>query len=127
MSEHLPINTPARPDHPLLAVQDLRVAFGGKAVVQGLSYTLQAGQKLAIVGDGHTDCRFYTLREKERFLRAFGHGGCIGHAQAAAFFKNAEHRPYVLQRYGRQICLSRAYARTPDHRCAPVLVVKFYQ
>ena len=51
MSEHLPITTPARPDQPLLAVQDLRVAFGGKAVVQGLSYTLQAGQKLAIVGE----------------------------------------------------------------------------
>ena len=51
MSEHLPITTLARPDQPLLAVQDLRVAFGGKAVVQGLSYTLQAGQKLAIVGE----------------------------------------------------------------------------
>ena len=51
MSEHLPITTPAQPDQPLLAVQALRIAFGGKAVVQGLSYTLQAGQKLAIVGE----------------------------------------------------------------------------
>ena len=51
MSEHRPITNPAHADQALLAVQDLRVAFGGKAVVQGLSYTLQAGQKLAIVGE----------------------------------------------------------------------------
>ncbi len=38
-------------DQPLLAVRDLRVAFGSKAVVQGLSYTLQPGEKLAIVGE----------------------------------------------------------------------------
>ena len=32
---------------PLLDVKDLRVAFGGQPVVQGLSLTLRAGEKLA--------------------------------------------------------------------------------
>ena len=36
---------------PLLQVQDLRVAFGSKVVVNGLSYALAAGEKLAIVGE----------------------------------------------------------------------------
>ncbi len=36
---------------PLLAVDDLRVGFGRDAVVKGVSFTLQAGQCLAIVGE----------------------------------------------------------------------------
>ncbi|MDR2326533.1 MAG: dipeptide ABC transporter ATP-binding protein [Acidovorax sp.] len=36
---------------PLLAVRDLRVAFGGKEVVHGVSFDLHAGEKLALVGE----------------------------------------------------------------------------
>jgi microcin C transport system ATP-binding protein len=36
---------------PLLAVKDLRIAFGGKPVVQGVSFSLQPGEKLALVGE----------------------------------------------------------------------------
>ena len=36
---------------PLLQVQDLHVAFGGKPVVQGVSFALHAGEKLALVGE----------------------------------------------------------------------------
>ncbi|ARU05356.1 microcin ABC transporter ATP-binding protein [Comamonas serinivorans] len=39
------------PAQPLLQVQNLHVSFGAKAVVKGLSYTLAAGEKLAIVGE----------------------------------------------------------------------------
>jgi microcin C transport system ATP-binding protein len=38
-------------DTPLLRVQNLGVAFGPKAVVKDLSYTLAPGEKLAIVGE----------------------------------------------------------------------------
>ena len=36
---------------PLLQVQDLHVAFGGKPVVQGVSFALLAGGRLALVGE----------------------------------------------------------------------------
>ena len=36
---------------PLLSVRDLRVSFGGKAVVHGASFDLHAGEKLALVGE----------------------------------------------------------------------------
>jgi microcin C transport system ATP-binding protein len=36
---------------PLLSVRDLRVAFGGKEVVHGISFDVAAGEKLAIVGE----------------------------------------------------------------------------
>lgn len=36
---------------PLLRVQDLRIGFGSKTVVQGVSFTLNAGEKLALVGE----------------------------------------------------------------------------
>jgi microcin C transport system ATP-binding protein len=36
---------------PLLEVRDLRVAFGGKAVVHGASFSIAAGEKLALVGE----------------------------------------------------------------------------
>jgi microcin C transport system ATP-binding protein len=35
----------------LLDVQGLRIAFGGREVVQGISYTVAAGEKLALVGE----------------------------------------------------------------------------
>ncbi len=35
----------------LLQVQDLRVSFGGKEVVKGISFTINAGEKLALVGE----------------------------------------------------------------------------
>lgn len=35
----------------LLEVQDLRVAFGGKEVVKGISFSINAGEKLALVGE----------------------------------------------------------------------------
>ena len=37
--------------NPLLEVQDLHVAFGGKGVVHGVSFDLAAGEKLALVGE----------------------------------------------------------------------------
>ena len=36
---------------PLLEVQNLRVAFGGKEVVHGIDFTVGAGEKLALVGE----------------------------------------------------------------------------
>ena len=36
---------------PLLEVRDLRIAFGGSAVVRGIDLTLVAGEKLALVGE----------------------------------------------------------------------------
>lgn len=36
---------------PLLSVQDLKVRFGSKKVVQGVSFDLHAGEKLALVGE----------------------------------------------------------------------------
>lgn len=39
------------PSAPLLRVQDLRIGFGSKTVVQGVSFTLNAGEKLALVGE----------------------------------------------------------------------------
>ncbi len=36
---------------PLLSVQDLKVRFGNKKVVQGVSFDLHAGEKLALVGE----------------------------------------------------------------------------
>ena len=35
----------------LLDVQDLRVSFGGKEVVSGISFSINAGEKLALVGE----------------------------------------------------------------------------
>ncbi|AVS91184.1 microcin ABC transporter ATP-binding protein [Paracidovorax avenae] len=44
---------PTRPSSavPLLRVEDLRVAFGGKAVVHGVGFDIGAGEKLALVGE----------------------------------------------------------------------------
>ncbi len=36
---------------PLLDVRDLRVAFGGKAVVHGVNFSIAPGEKLALVGE----------------------------------------------------------------------------
>lgn len=45
------MQAPAMPAAPLLDVQDLGIAFGGKPVVQGVSFTLAPGEKLALVGE----------------------------------------------------------------------------
>jgi microcin C transport system ATP-binding protein len=36
---------------PLLEVRDLRVAFGAHEVVHGISFSVDAGEKLALVGE----------------------------------------------------------------------------
>ena len=38
-------------DSPLLQVSDLGIAFGGRPVVQGVNFTVSAGEKLALVGE----------------------------------------------------------------------------
>jgi len=42
---------PAATPQPLLAVRGLRVAFGGREVVRGVSFDIAAGEKLALVGE----------------------------------------------------------------------------
>ncbi|MBN9331454.1 MAG: microcin ABC transporter ATP-binding protein [Comamonas sp. SCN 67-35] len=39
------------PETPLLQVRDLRVAFGAKEVVHGVSFEIRAGEKFALVGE----------------------------------------------------------------------------
>jgi microcin C transport system ATP-binding protein len=34
----------------LLELQDLRIAFAGQAVVQGVNLSIQAGERVALVG-----------------------------------------------------------------------------
>ncbi|MFT3736671.1 MAG: dipeptide ABC transporter ATP-binding protein [Rhodocyclaceae bacterium] len=49
----------------LLEVRDLRIAFGTRTVVDGVSFTLEAGEKLALVGEsgsGKTVSAFSLLR-----------------------------------------------------------------
>ncbi|GAA5161075.1 dipeptide ABC transporter ATP-binding protein [Viridibacterium curvum] len=49
----------------LLDVRDLRIAFGARTVVDGVSFTLEAGEKLALVGEsgsGKTVSAFSLLR-----------------------------------------------------------------
>ncbi|SDL95479.1 microcin C transport system ATP-binding protein [Oryzisolibacter propanilivorax] len=46
-----PRPAPSADAAPLLQVQDLRVAFGGKEVVHGVSFDVQSGEKLALVGE----------------------------------------------------------------------------
>ena len=41
----------ARTEINLLQVQDLRVSFAGKEVVKGISFSIHAGEKLALVGE----------------------------------------------------------------------------
>ncbi|AVO47847.1 microcin ABC transporter ATP-binding protein [Melaminivora suipulveris] len=43
--------SPAHGDASLLQVRDLRVAFGGKQVVHGVSFDVRPGEKLALVGE----------------------------------------------------------------------------
>ncbi len=70
-------------DAPLLRVEDLRVAFGGKAVVHGVDFDIGAGEKLALVGEsgsGKTITALSLLRlaaDAEVSGRALlhGHGG----------------------------------------------------
>ena len=42
---------PSTQEAPLLSVRDLRVAFGTKQVVHGVSFDVHAGEKLALVGE----------------------------------------------------------------------------
>ena len=37
--------------HLLLALKDLRIAFGGQAVVHGLNLCIHAGERVALVGE----------------------------------------------------------------------------
>ncbi len=46
-----PWGGPAAGRKPLLDVKDLRVSFAGREVVHGISFHLQAGEKLALVGE----------------------------------------------------------------------------
>ncbi|WCM90181.1 ABC transporter ATP-binding protein [Acidovorax sp. NCPPB 3576] len=43
--------SPSSPQSPLLQLQDLRVRFGDKEVVRGVSFDIAAGEKLALVGE----------------------------------------------------------------------------
>lgn len=47
----MPTDPMAVAAHPLLAVNDLRVAFGGKEVVRGINFSIARGEKLALVGE----------------------------------------------------------------------------
>ncbi|MGN8077904.1 dipeptide ABC transporter ATP-binding protein [Variovorax sp. 22077] len=67
---------------PLLEVEDLRVAFGGKEVVHGIDFRMAAGEKLALVGEsgsGKTVTALSLLRlvqnaELSGSARLFGNG-----------------------------------------------------
>ena len=45
------MHTAANNAAPLLSVRDLRIGFGGKQVVRGVSFDIAAGEKLALVGE----------------------------------------------------------------------------
>ena len=42
---------PDQNPQPLLSVRDLKVRFGSKQVVHGVSFDVRAGEKLALVGE----------------------------------------------------------------------------
>ncbi len=58
-------------DQPLLRVENLSVAFRGKAVVHGVSFAMQAGQTLALVGESGSGKSVTALS----CLRLLGPGG----------------------------------------------------
>jgi microcin C transport system ATP-binding protein len=45
------LNPPRHAEAPLLAVENLAVAFGGKRVVEGVSFTVDPGETVALVGE----------------------------------------------------------------------------
>ncbi len=63
-------------DAPLLRVQDLRVRFGAKEVVHGVSFHIGAGEKLALVGESGSGKTITALS----LLRLAGEADVAGHA-----------------------------------------------
>ncbi len=63
-------------DAPLLRVQDLRVRFGAKEVVHGVSFHIGAGEKLALVGESGSGKTITALS----LLRLAGEADVTGHA-----------------------------------------------
>ena len=125
----LPVKTKMRQRDGKDAAQKIAKAgvLNGPLPAIAVAQKADAAKKLAIVGDGHADCRFDSTGEKQGFLRAFGHGRGIGNAQAFALFKQAQHRRHVVERCRWHICRCTANARPPDYRGRPLIIVKFYK
>ncbi len=73
-------------EEPLLQVRGLTVAFGGKSVVQGIDFSIAAGEKLALVGEsgsGKTVSALALLRLAQG-ARLGGQAWLAGRGQGAA-------------------------------------------
>jgi ABC-type glutathione transport system ATPase component len=79
---------------PLLQVRDLRLSFGDQAVVGGINFDIEAGQKLALVGETGTQVEAAAHDLVAAHDNAAHHG--VGAGSAATLCSLVEGEPHEL-------------------------------